>query len=83
LALRRGEARVASLRDGRAENVQAANVLVLGSHLAEFFIQAQGILSGELRNAAHAKNLKIAQHRRTNGNQIGKPAGIGGHKKSP
>jgi hypothetical protein len=83
LALFRRQPRVASLRDPGAENVQAANVLVLRSYTAQFFVKAQGILSGELRDAAHAKNLKIAQHRRTDGNQIGKLTGIGGHKNSP
>jgi len=83
LALLRRKARVAGLRDGGTKNVQAASILVLRSDAAEFFVQAQGILSGKPPDAAHAKNLKIAQHRRTDGNQIGKLTGIGGHKNSP
>src|ERR1700682_2717542 len=82
LALLRGKPRVTRLRHHRVKNVEAADVLVRRRHAAQLLIESLGILPGKLRHAAHPQEFKVAQHRRTNGNQISKGTGIRSHKTS-
>jgi hypothetical protein len=62
--------RVARLGHGRAKNIQAADVLVLRRDAAKRFIETLGISPGELRDAAHAQSLEIAQHGGADRDQI-------------
>jgi len=62
LALVGGKLRVLGLRDGGAKHIQTADVLVLRSDAVKRFIEALRISTREMRNAAHAKNFKVAQH---------------------
>src|ERR1700676_276923 len=80
LALLHGKPRVTRLRHRRAKNVEAANVLVLRSHAAQLLIESIRILPRQLRHAAYPQDFKIAQHGRTDGNQISKGTGIRSHK---
>jgi hypothetical protein len=59
LALIGRELWVLGLRHHGAKYVQATDVLVLRRDAAKRFIQALGIPTRELRDAAHAKNFKI------------------------
>jgi hypothetical protein len=80
LALVGWQPRIASLCDGRAKRVQAANIDVLAGDFAELLIQANGILFGEVRDTANTQKFKIAEYGGPDGDQIFEAAG-GRHKK--
>jgi hypothetical protein len=81
LALVGWQPRIASLCDGRAKCVQAANIDVPAGDFAELLIQANGILFGEVRDIANAQEFKIAEYSGPDGDQIFEVAG-GRHKNS-
>jgi hypothetical protein len=81
LALVGWQPRIASLCDGRAKRVQAANIDVLAGDFAELLIQAKGIVFGEVRDIANTQKFKIAEYGGPDGDQIFEAAG-GRHKNS-
>jgi len=64
---------IARLRYRRPKRVEHANIQMLRRHTPEFLVQPLGIAPRQLRHAMHPQQLKIAHHRRTDRNQIGKP----------
>jgi hypothetical protein len=62
LTLLRGEARIAGLCHGRAENVEDAGVLPLARQAAEFLVHTCGVLPRKVRDAADAQHLKITRN---------------------
>jgi hypothetical protein len=70
LALFRGQARIARLSHCRPKHIQHANILVLPSYPSEIAIEPVRISPCQFRNASHAKQVEISQHRWTHRNQI-------------
>src|SRR5579864_4229666 len=70
LRLFQRETWISRLRNGRAKNVQAANILGLSRKQAELLIKFFWILPGQLRHAADAEQFKIAEHRGSNRSQV-------------
>src|SRR5215510_15435692 len=54
--------RIPGLSDRCGENIQAADVVPLPGDAAEFGVKPSWILPAELRHAADAQQLEIAQH---------------------
>src|SRR5271155_3001083 len=70
LALFTAQARVAGLRYCCAENIQAANIHRLPGSGAQALVQFFGVLARELRHAANAEQIEIAQHGGADGDEI-------------
>src|SRR5271155_3503562 len=80
LALFTAQPRIARLRHGRAEHVQAADIHRLAGFGAQALVQLFGILARELRHAANAEQVEIAKHGRADGDEIPEAAISGRHE---
>jgi len=70
LALLGGKKGIACLGHGGGKDVLAADIDSLAGGAAEFLVKPGRILPGKLFYAADAKQLKIPQHGRPNGDQV-------------
>jgi hypothetical protein len=70
LALLGGKKRIACLGNSGGKDVLAADIDALAGGAAESPIEPDRISPGKLFHAAHAKQLKIAQHGWPNGDQV-------------
>src|SRR5271163_3385049 len=70
LRLLERQPRIPRLRHGRPEHVQAADVLRLSGDVAEFFVKPFRIAPPELPYTADPQHLEVANHRRSNRNQV-------------
>src|SRR5208282_2149241 len=80
LALFRWQKWIPSLRYRRPKNIQAADVLRLAGNLAELLIKLFRVLPGQLDHAGNAEQLEIAQHGRSDGNQVSQFTLFDGHE---
>src|ERR1700674_111590 len=83
LALLRRQKRIPGLRHGRAKNIQAADVLRLPGDLAKLLIKFLRVPPGKLRHAGDPEQIEIAQHGRSDRNQVSQFALFDGHENSP
>src|SRR5215469_13225799 len=70
LALLGWQARVPRLRHGRAKSIQHAGILALARLAVQLLVQFPRLLLCELRDAADAEHLEVAQHCRSDGDQV-------------
>jgi len=70
LALLGRKKRIAGLGHSGGKDILAADIDALASGAAEVLVEPGRISAGKLFHAADAKQLKIAQHGRSNGDQV-------------
>src|SRR5205085_7994721 len=78
-----GKIWILCLRDGRDEHIQTARIDYRFPDLAKLSIHSLRISPAQLRHATDSEQLKIFEHRRTDGHQIFELTSFGLHADTP
>jgi hypothetical protein len=73
------KARISCLGNGRLENIQHANILMLTGNAREAGVQFSGLLFGELGDGLDTESTKVLEHGRADGDEVLKLSSGHGH----